>query len=95
MKMANDDDGMPTQYAKVPAPGMVTMIDPTMGVVGELTDQCDGDRGVLKIMMPDGSHAGMVFSHISQAADSFRMNFIGYSKADPMPLPGPIVLYTL
>ncbi len=89
VKMANDDDGMPTRPAKVPAPGMVTMIDPTMGVVGELTDQCDGDRGVLKITMPDGSHAGMVFSHISQAADSFRMNFIGYSKADPMPLAAP------
>ena len=28
--------------AKVAAPGKLTMIDPTMGAVGELTDMCDG-----------------------------------------------------
>ena len=66
----------------VPAPYKVTMIDPAdMDGLGMYTDMCDDARGVLKIMMPDASQAGMVFTHLSQAGDSYRMNFPGYSMA--------------
>ena len=44
---------MPTLPAKVHAPGKLTMINPTMGAVGMLTDMCAGDRGVLQITMPN------------------------------------------
>ena len=61
------------------------MIDPTMGNVGEATDMCEGDRGVLQITMPDGSHSRHAFStHISQMmGTTIRMNFPGYSAANP------------
>ena len=75
-------DNMPDPVM-VAAPSMVTMIDPRMGAVGELTGMCDGDRGVLNITMPNGSHAGMVFTHITQMGNSYRMNFPGYSMASP------------
>ena len=78
-----DQYGDATPSIKVAAPGMVTMIDPTMGDVGEATDMCEGDRGVLQITMPNGSYAGMVFSHISQLMGHYRMNFPGYSAASP------------
>ena len=83
-----DGDNMPNAVT-VAAPGMVTMIDPTMGDVGDLTDMCAGDRGVLRITMPDGSAAGAVFSHITQMDGHYRMNFPGYSKAMPTALPTP------
>ena len=79
-----DQYGDPTPTIKVAAPGNLTMIDPTMGAVGDATDMCEGDRGVLRITMPNGSHAGMVFSHITQMMGHYRMNFAGYSKANPM-----------
>ena len=79
--MASDIDGAMSP-AQVAAPGMLTMIDPAMGAVGELTDMCEGDRGVLRITMPNGSVAGMVFTHITQMGGHYRMNFPGYSKAD-------------
>ena len=63
--------------------GRTMMIDPTMGEVGEFTGTCAGERGVLQITMPDGSHGGMAWSHISQMGDSYRMNFPGYSMANP------------
>ena len=67
---------------QVAAPNMVTMINPAdMDGLGTYTDMCDDGRGVLKITMPDESQAGMVFTHISQASDSYRMNFPGYSMA--------------
>lgn len=80
--MAEDIDGNMGPI-EVPAPGMLTMIDPTMGDVGMHVDMCAGDRGVLEIMMPDNSHAGMVFSHITQMMGHYRMNFPGYSMASP------------
>ena len=64
---------------KVAAPTMVTMIDPNGDELGSYTDMCEGVRGVLSITMPDNSHAGMVFTHISQMMDHYRMNFPGYS----------------
>ena len=76
-----DQYGDPTDAIAVAAPGMLTMIDPTMGAVGEATDMCEGDRGVLRITMPDGSHAGAVFSHVTQMGGHYRMNFPGYSMA--------------
>ena len=88
MQYAPDRDGVLNQYIKIPAPGMLTMIDPMsmekdMGEIGMYTDKCEDDRGVLKIMMPDYSHAGMVFTHITQMMGHYRMNFPGYSMADP------------
>ena len=81
--MANDLDGMPTQYIKIPAPTMITMIDPNGDALGEYTGMCAGDRGVVKIVMPGKSHAGMVFTHITQMMGHYRMNFLGHSMADP------------
>ena len=86
VQMAPDRDGVLNQPIKIPAPGMLTMIDPmsmekSMGEIGMYTDKCDGNRGVLRITMPDNSHAGMVFSHISQMEGHYRMNFPGYSMA--------------
>ena len=80
-----DQYGDPTDTIQVEAPGMVTMIDPTMGAVGDVTSMCAGYRGVLRITMPNGSHAGMVFSHITQMGGHYRMNFAGYSKANDAP----------
>ena len=82
-------DMMPDVYGDmVPlqtgAPNMLTMIDPTMGAVGDATAMCAGNRGVLRITMPDMSTAGMVFSHITQMGGHYRMNFPGYSMANPM-----------
>lgn len=80
MMMASDIDGN-MGPAKVGAPGKLTMIDPTMGAVGELTDMCEGDRGVLNIRMPNGSRVGAAFSHITQMMGHYRMNFPAYSMA--------------
>ena len=73
-----DGDNKPDPI-KVAAPTMVTMIDPNGDELGSYTEQCEGVRGVLSITMPDNSHAGMVFTHISQMMDHYRMNFPGYS----------------
>lgn len=78
--MDADIDGNMSPF-KVPAPNKVTMIDPSMGDVGMATEMCEGDRGVLKITMPNNSHAGMVFTHITQMMGHYRMNFPGYSMA--------------
>jgi len=68
----------------VAAPEMITMIDPAdMDGLGMYTDMCDDGRGLLEIMMPRGSKAGMVFTHLTQAGNSYRMNFPGYSMASP------------
>ena len=50
VQMAPDADGALNQYIKIPAPGMLTMIDPmsmekSMGEIGMYTDKCEGDRG--------------------------------------------------
>lgn len=79
--MASDIDGN-TEPAKVAAPGKLTMINPTMGAVGELTDMCAGDRGVLNIRMPNGSRVGAAGTHITQMMGHYRMNFPAYSSAD-------------
>ena len=76
-----DGDNQPDGI-QVAAPGMLTMIDPVGDELGEYTDMCEGDRGVLKIMMPGKSRAGAVFSHITQMMGHYRMNFPGYSMAD-------------
>ncbi len=68
----------------VAAPNMVNMIDPHDDALDPFVHMCDDSRGVLKITMPNGSHAGMVFTHISQMGNSYRMNFPGYSMAPPM-----------
>ncbi len=60
-----------------------TIIDPSMGEVGDFTGMCDGTRGTLRFAMPDDSHAGMVWTHLSQEMNHFRMNFPGYSLANP------------
>ena len=78
--MDEDIDGNMMPF-KVAAPGMLTMIDPSMGDLGTATDMCAGDRGVLRITMPNGSAAGMVFTHITQMMGHYRMNFPGYSMA--------------
>ena len=78
-----DQHGDPMNSIKVPAPGMVTMIDPNGDELGDYTAMCEGDRGVLRITMPDKSTAGMVFSHITQMGGHYRMNFPGYSMANP------------
>ena len=75
-----DGDNQPDPI-KVAAPTMVTLIDPAGDELGPYTDQCEGDRGVLSITMPNGSHAGMVFTHITQMMAHYRMNFPGYSMA--------------
>ena len=72
------------QPIEVAAPNKLTMLDPTMGTLGDATAMCAGDRGVLQITMPDGSTAGMVFSHITQMGGHYRMNFPGYGMANPM-----------
>lgn len=84
MPMGPDTDGdNKPDPVMVAAPGMLTMIDPSMGAVGALTDMCMGDRGVLEIKMPDGSYAGTAFTHITQMMGHYRMNFPGYSMASP------------
>ena len=80
--MDEDIDGNPGPI-KVPAPDMVTMIDPNGDDLADYTGMCSGDRGALQITMPDGSAAGMVFTHISQMMGHYRMNFPGYSMANP------------
>ena len=75
-----DGDNQPDPI-KVAAPTMVTLIDPAGDELGPYTDQCEGDRGVLSMTMPNGSHAGMVFTHITQMMAHYRMNFPGYSMA--------------
>lgn len=78
--MDEDIDGNMMPF-KVAAPGMLTKFDPSMGDVGMATEMCAGDRGVLRITMPNGSNVGMVFSHITQMMGHYRMNFPGYSMA--------------
>ena len=86
--MDADADGNPMPI-KVPAPDMITMItmitmiDPNGDDLADYTDMCSGDRGALQITMPDGSTAGMVFTHITQMMGHYRMNFPGYSMANP------------
>ena len=80
--MDEDVDGTPKPI-NVPAPDMITMIDPNGDDLADYTDMCSGDRGVLQITMPDGSAAGMVFTHITQMMGHYRMNFPGYSMANP------------
>ena len=63
---------------------MITMIDPNGDDLMDYTSMCSGDRGALQITMPDGSTAGMVFTHITQMMGHYRMNFPGYSMASPM-----------
>ena len=60
-----------------------TVIDPSAGEVGTFTEMCMYDRGVLSFRMPDGSGAGMVWTHVTQDMNHFRMNFPGYSMANP------------
>lgn len=81
MKMDADGNMM---AIPVPAPTMLTTIDPNGMHLEEYTMMCPDDWGVLKIMMPDKSTAGMVFSHITQMGGHYRMNFPGYGMADPM-----------
>lgn len=66
---------------KVPAPDMVTMIDPLGDALMDFTDKCEGDRGMLQITMPRNSRAGAVFSHVTQLDGHYRMNFPGYGAA--------------
>ena len=61
--MDEDIDGNPGPI-NVPAPDMITMIDPNGDDLADYTGMCSGDRGALQITMPDGSDAGMVFTHI-------------------------------
>ena len=65
----------------IDAKDKLTKIDPSMGAVGDATAMCEGDRGVLQIMMPDRSHAGMAFTHITQMMGHYRMNFPAYGMA--------------
>ena len=75
--------GSMDSMAMVPVPNRVNMIDPAGDVLGPYTSQCDGGRGVLRFAMPDESHAGMVWTHISQRGKNFRLNMPGYSMASP------------
>ncbi len=83
-------DMMEDQYGDmvpitIAAPNKLTRIDPAGDELGDLTAMCEGGtRGALKFTMPDGSTAGMVFSHITQMMGHYRMNFPGYGMADPM-----------
>ena len=77
-----DIDGNPADI-QIPAPTMITMIDPNGDALGEFTDMCAGDRGVVRMTMPGGSHAGAVFSHVTQMGGHYRMNFPGYNMASP------------
>ncbi len=77
------EDGTMMSTAMVPAPGMVTMIDPMGEMLMPYTSQCmaGGGRGILQFMMPDKSNAGMAWTHISQRMSNFRMNMPGYNMA--------------
>ena len=79
-----DQDGV-DRAINIPAPGVLTMVDASSGDLSEFTNMCEGTRGMLEFMMPDGSRAGMVFSHVSQANSHYRMNFTGYSMASSTP----------
>ena len=85
MAAAIDDPSTDTAsmlpMATVMVPGMTKMIDPSMGEVGSFVEQCMGGRGVLEITMPDGSGAGMIWSHVTQMGGHYRMNFPSYSMA--------------
>ena len=78
-----DIDGNPKDI-KVPAPTKLTILDPNGPELMGFTDTCDGSRGVLKIMMPKDSHAGMAFTHISQMMGHYRMNFPAYYRSSIM-----------
>ena len=82
-------DGQPDTVIEIPAPHVLNRIDPTMGDVGDLTSMCDDYRGVLQITMPDYSHAGMVFTHITQMMGQYRLNFPGYSTAPDVEIDAP------
>ena len=75
-----DGDGQPDAI-KVPAPTMLTMIDPLGDDLGQYTDMCEGDRGTLSITMPGKSAAGMAFTHITQMMGHYRMNFPAYNMS--------------
>ena len=81
--MAMDDDGVANKPIRIHAPHKLTKINPAdMDGLGMYTDMCTDDtRGVLKITMPMGSKAGMVFTHIQQMGKHYRMNFPGYGMA--------------
>ena len=82
------DDGAMLDMAMVPAPGMVTHVDPMGEMLMPYTSQCmaGGGRGILQFMMPNKSVAGMAWSHISQRMANFRMNMAGYNMASPTAL---------
>ena len=84
-----DIDGNPVNI-QIPAPTMVTMIDPNGDTLSEFTDMCAGDRGVVKMYMPSGSRAGAVFSHITQMGGHYRMNFPGYNMASDVEIEGTV-----
>ena len=52
------EDGTMMSTAMVPAPGMVTIIDPMSEMLMPYTSQCmaGGGRGILQFMMPDKSY---------------------------------------
>lgn len=77
-------EGAMVGMAMVPAPTMLTMIDPMGEMLMPFTEQCmdAGSRGVLKFKMPAGSYAGLAWTHISQRMSNFRMNMPGYNMAN-------------
>ncbi len=75
---------LPSASIMVPGRTKIIEINPSMDdEVNGFVDGCMGSRGVLEITMPDRSIAGMVWSHITQMDGHYRMNFPGYSMANP------------
>ena len=95
---SDDDANTVLPFVNVPIPDMVTIIDPTMmGDLGDATGACRGTRGTLAFTLLGVTHVnmttgtgtdstveadGMVWTHISQRQENFRLNAPGYSM-DP------------
>ena len=80
----SDDTSDILPVVTLAAPNMVQVINPGYSMeLGSYTETCEGGRGMLRFTMPAGSHAGMIWTHISQRMENFRMNFTGYNMASP------------
>lgn len=79
------DEGTMMSSAVVTLPDKINVIDPMGDALMPFASQCmdAGGRGILQFMMPKGSYAGMVWTHISQRMMNFRMNQAGYNAGNP------------
>ena len=83
--MDADIDGNPGPIM-VPAPTMITMLDPHGDALDPFVHMCAGDRGVLQITMPNGSTAGSVFQscHADGRSLSHELPWLQHGQSDDL-----------